>query len=70
MTDVFDQASEREDKEREEAIQAVRNSNTMLPATGRCCHCEAYVGGEMRFCDADCRDAWEFNQRMQTRLGR
>ena len=35
MTDIFDQATEREELERERAIQAAR-SVPALPATGRC----------------------------------
>ena len=30
-------------------------------ATGKCLHCGEEVGG--RWCDADCRDAWEKRQR-------
>ena len=70
MTDVSDQATFREEQERELSLAAARkNTAPTLLATGRCHHCEAHIGPERRFCDADCRDGWEINRQAQERRG-
>ena len=68
MTDIFDQATEREELERERAIQAAR-SVPPLPATGRCHYCDASVAGEAHFCDSECRSDFEREQDAKRRGG-
>ena len=70
MTDVFDQATEREEKERELAIAIQRRQTAVLPDIGRCYYCgEATVAGR-RFCEAECRDGYEFEKRQRANQGR
>jgi hypothetical protein len=61
--DVFDQATEQEEKAREQALAAVRNQAPLLMPIGVCHNC----GNDLIrddtaascFCDADCRDDWQ-----------
>ena len=69
MTDIFDQATEREEMERERAIAAARSSASALPATGRCHWCDASVEGEAHFCDAECRADFERGEAAMRRGG-
>ena len=55
MTDVFEQASEREQLERDLAIRYSRKINA-LPYTGACDFCEKSLPKPLRFCDSFCRD--------------
>lgn len=58
MADQFDRASEREQMDRDLAIQsALRagNANRLL-ATGTCHNCADPLPAGGLFCDADCRD--------------
>lgn len=55
MTDVFDQASEREQLERDLAIRFSSKANE-LPYTGACYFCEKPLPEPQRFCDSFCRD--------------
>ena len=66
MSDVFDQATDREEREREYAIQRARRQTTLLPHVGRCLFCGESVPEPRRFCNADCRDGYE---RIQKRNG-
>ena len=66
--DVFDQATEREEMERERAIKAARSAPT-LPATGRCHYCDASVTGGAHFCDAECRADFEREEAAMRRGG-
>ena len=52
MSDNLDIAAEREELERTFA-QSIRKPAGPV-ATGRCLHCD-----DRRWCDADCRDAWQ-----------
>lgn len=36
-------------------------------ATGECHCCGAPLSGELRWCDADCRDDWEKDQELERR---
>ena len=56
MSDNLDIAAEREELERTFA-QAIRKPAGPV-ATGRCLHCDE-VSDDRRWCDADCRDAWQ-----------
>lgn len=55
MTDVFEQASEREQLERDLAIRYSRKINA-LPYKGACYFCEKPLPEPLRFCDSFCRD--------------
>lgn len=69
MTDVSDQATFREEQERERSIAAARRNNQSLPPTGACHWCDEVVDGEKRFCDADCRDGWQRQESARKRAG-
>lgn len=56
MSDDLDIASDREELERSFA-QMVRKPAGPL-ATGRCLYCDELTG-ERRWCDCNCRDAWQ-----------
>ena len=68
MTDIFDQATEREEMERERAIKAARSAPA-LPSTGRCHYCDASVAGDAHFCDCECRADFEREQDAKRRGG-
>lgn len=70
MTDVFDQATEREEKDRELAIALQRRKAAVLPDIGHRYHCGEATRPGQRFCDTDCRDGYEFEQRQRQRQGR
>lgn len=67
MTDVYDRATEREEQDREIALQQIRYSAKPLPQ-GECNNCGASCVGA--FCDADCRGDWETRARMARINGR
>ena len=70
MSDVFDQASEREERDREAAIAAQRNRTAVLTDIGHCYFCGETHSDGRRFCDADCRDGYERQEKMKARTGR
>lgn len=62
MSDNLDVASEREELERTLA-QTVRKPEGPAP-TGKCLSCgHVFLNVKLRWCNADCRDAWEFDNR-------
>ena len=67
MTDIYDQATAREELERELALQQMRYSAKPLPH-GVCNNCEASCVGA--FCDSDCRSDFEVRERMAKINGR
>lgn len=64
MVDILDVASEYEEKQREMALARALANATKLTITGRCYNCEEEVGQKL-FCDVDCREDFEFRDRMQ-----
>ena len=71
MPDDIDRAQERDlqdqaDCEFERRYQAAHNS---LVATGFCRYCGDITGGGRRFCDADCRDAWDHERKLRQMQG-
>jgi hypothetical protein len=64
--DMIDAACEREEKDRELALQTARSSMTILPDTGACHNCGDPVK-DGHFCDADCRDDWQKRNRQGAR---
>mgnify|MGYP000190262348 CR=1 FL=1 len=67
MTDIYDQATAREEQDRELALQNLRYSAKPLPQ-GECNNCGASCVG--CFCDADCRSDWELRDKMEKINGR
>jgi hypothetical protein len=59
MTDIFDQATDQEEKAREVALAEVRSRKPSLVLTGFCHNCDEMVRTGMYFCDVDCRDDWQ-----------
>lgn len=62
----FRDAQYLEDCERERKYQAAKAA---LVATGECRYCGEPVAGEKRFCDADCRDAWDYEHKLKRMQG-
>lgn len=61
MATVDDQATEREELDRE---MALRNRRPAGPQPcGYCHYCSEEVGPNLRWCDEHCRDDWETEQR-------
>ena len=67
MTDIYDQATAREEQDRELALQNLRYSAKPLPQ-GECNLCGASCVG--CFCDIDCQGQYEKEQRMAKINGR
>lgn len=55
--DIFDRATEREEQDRDRALQYRRPTGPT--ATGQCLACEQPLPAGLRWCDAECRDDWE-----------
>ena len=67
MTDIFDQAAELEEKQREIALSF---RNPTLPACGVCHFCMEVVGGNKLFCNSDCRNDWQKDNDRKKREGK
>lgn len=65
MADVFDQASDREQMDRDAAISATlqRIKATRLHPVGRCHNCDEPLAPSLLFCDADCSADHELRMR-------
>lgn len=64
MTDIYDQATEREERDRELAIKVAATPVLQMPFTGYCYNCEELISQHKHFCDADCRDDWQLRQKL------
>ena len=69
MTDIYDQATEKEERDRDLAIQAARAKNQPLKITGFCLFCNQQLVTR-RFCDAECREDYETELKMKKIAGR
>jgi hypothetical protein len=69
MTDIYDQATMREEQERELSLAASRKG-PKLSANGRCHYCNEHITDDKRFCDAECRDLWQTNANAKLRAGK
>lgn len=68
--DIYDMATEREEKHRELSIAQARAKNQPIKFTGRCLYCNEQVKAG-RFCpQEDCGEQWEFEQKMRGIMGR
>lgn len=65
MADIIDKANDRSEEILEEALQKRKAEGPKI--TGRCHFCGAPVDNK-RFCDAECRDEWEHELKMHSRL--
>lgn len=65
--DMFDRASELEDRQREQAIAAARQPAPAqrLQPVGRCHYCDELT--HRLFCGPECRDGHDAEQRAKTR---
>lgn len=61
MTDEIDRAADEAERYLSEALRQ-RKPEAPGP-TGRCLFCDEIVGGTQRFCDAECRDMWDRDQK-------
>ena len=68
--DDADRASEREDIARAAALEAVRRRFDSLPPLGCCYYCGEALRAGKRFCDSDCRDDYDRQEKMRSRTGR
>lgn len=67
MTDIFDRASDLEQKERESAIASARKPLVSARETGHCLWCNAKLIQGKRWCDSECREDWELEQESRKR---
>lgn len=67
MTDIYDQASEREARDREAALQVRRAAGP--DATGLCHNCAEQVPCGVRWCDLACLQDWQRRQRAEVSRG-
>lgn len=67
MTDIIDRASDREQIDRDRAIDAARSAQPSARATGHCLWCNAELAQGNRWCDSECREDWELNQESRRR---
>lgn len=64
MADQFDLASEYEELERLSCLNKLKSDNQpKAEATGCCLYCEEPLPEGRRWCNAECRDEWEKEQR-------
>lgn len=68
MADICDQADDVIQAGLDNAADAARHAGR-LPARGRCHNCDALLVGDLRFCDADCRDDWQRREDQRRRTG-
>jgi hypothetical protein len=77
MTDIYDQATDREEKDRALALEHVRRNAAPMLATGVCHYCGSPTRRRMLFCDpvnsegvkGSCRDDFEKEQARKRRNG-
>lgn len=61
MTDEIDRAADEAERYLSEALRQ-RKPEAPGP-TGRCLFCDEIAGDTQRFCDAECRDMWDRDQK-------
>lgn len=67
--DIFDQASEMEEKERERSIANARKPVKKLYPAGFCHYCSERVDAGALFCDIDCSEGWQEEEDARKRNG-
>lgn len=63
--DIYDQATEREERDREMALKIAARSAPALPYVGCCYNCGASTPESVRFCDRDCLQDYEKRERAE-----
>lgn len=64
MADIIDQANDTADLLLAAALQNQQRAGTITPVgTGFCLYCAVPVPPPRRWCDAECRNGWEAEQR-------
>lgn len=65
MTDIYEQASAAEERDRALALkmQKERAARDVLIPTGHCYFCDEELIAGRLFCDGDCRDGFELEQK-------
>lgn len=58
MTDIYDQATAREEQDREIALQHARSAAVGPAYTGFCLNCDVITHAGHRWCCPECRDDW------------
>lgn len=66
MADEADMANDMAELSLQMALRNV-NSGPKLQPNGLCYYCESHVEGEKLFCDKDCADDYEKEQRLRKR---
>lgn len=71
MTDVYDQAQEREERDRELALAFARDKahRARMPLRMTCYYCADELDAPGRFCNAPCRDDFERETKARARNG-
>jgi len=59
--------ADREDIIKEQAIAAIRRRNDSLPGIGFCYYCGTALRGGNRFCDFECMNDYQTEQRLKNR---
>lgn len=68
--DAADRAEDRIEQAMDDALAKVRRAQDKGPrAVGVCLYCAETLPAPMRFCDADCRDAWDHERRLKRMEG-
>lgn len=62
MADIVDVTAERDEREHDARIAACKKPVGPV-AKGSCHYCGERIPEPMRWCDADCRNEWESEQR-------
>lgn len=57
--DDADRAQDDDEKLTAATVAAIRARTADAVYIGQCLHCQAFTPKGVRWCDADCRDAWE-----------
>lgn len=65
MSDSFDDAQELEQFQRDTAIRQARSRNKNIALSGRCLSCNAEIEKVGRFCDIECREQFELEQKVK-----
>lgn len=68
MSDEIDRASEQEQALRDAAIRSASTFSNVLKPCGKCLNCGEDVASELRFCDGDCRDDFQYRNEQPARL--
>lgn len=66
--DILDIAKEVEEKGLSIAIKSALEQKTVIMATGKCLCCDEPLAPDLRWCDKECLDDWEKEQKRLERI--